>query len=189
MTNPDAAIVIAGEVMRADADAAWAWHAAAMQRRARPSRIEFAVFLAVAMALLLLGVPFAIILLVGPDAALAGLMAAVFGFWVALLFVKAMNGRTWQRIRELRRMGVGFHSYSFAPDGIGVEAPSGVVSRTPWTAIERIDITPRHLAFWHDGYFAQTIPRSLIGSPRAEANLLSAISRWATHITVPVPRA
>jgi len=184
MASTDDPIVISGEITRADFDAAFKWNAAALCRRGR-SLIESLLVIAAAIVLIVFAVPFAIIATVGEHAATPAMTAALFGYLVGIAFVGIQNRGMMGRVRRLRVSGLGPCTFRFGPKGLDVELSSGASSHTPWTAVKRFEMTPRHLAFWHDSAFAQFVPRVIFGGSGKEADLLSVGARWAPHLALP----
>jgi hypothetical protein len=178
-------IVFAGEMTRAESDAAFKWHSATLLRRGWPRWPE-RIITVVAAILILLAITFATVLFVSEQAGIpvmwTAILATAAGFWLNGL----LHRRVLKRIRQLNVAGIGPCTFAFDPGGLSVELASGSSSRTPWRTIKRIDLTPRHLAFWHDDYFAQYLPRAVIGS--GETELFAAIHRWAPHLVPPNTR-
>jgi hypothetical protein len=184
MASSEQPIIVAGEVTRADFDAAFKWQTRALLRRSRPQIVE-ALLVFVVMLILLLAIPFAIIAIDGERCATVGWNAGLFGFIVGLGAMTYFNRRTSRLMRALNKAGLGRHTFTFAPDGLTVERSSGASSHTPWTALKRMDVTPRHLAYWQDDFLAQFIPRAIVGAPVRETELLAAVGRWAPHLVTP----
>lgn len=184
MASTDDPIVISGEITRADFDAAFKWNAVALCRRGR-SWLELLLLIAAAIVLIVFAVPFTIIATVGEHAATPGTTVALFGYLVGIVFVGIQNRRMMGRVRRLRVSGLGPCTFRFGLKSLDVELSSGASSHTPWTAVRVIEITPRHLTFWHDSAFAQFVPRVICGGSDKEAELLSVVARWAPHLALP----
>lgn len=182
MAVPDDRLAFSGETSRTESEAAFNWYAATLRHRAQSSWLERVVATVVVIAVLVLGVPFTIIAIQPQDAALAGMLSAVFGFAVAIAFARFTNLRFMRQVQRLRTSNLGRSTYTFGSDGYGIELANGVSSLTPWTAVERVDVTAQYLVFWQDGYAGQIFPRSVTGGPPADAALLAAIRGWTPHL-------
>jgi hypothetical protein len=197
MASSDDPIVISGEITRADFDAASKWHLASVIRRARMSWCERVALVAAMLVLFALAILFTLVVTVDPklgiaedpDRVLTALIATCLGFFIAVALIAIKTRRTARRIRGLHATGIGPATFTLRPDSLTVEIASGFSSRTPWTAVQRFDLAPRHVAFWHDGHVAQFIPRAIIGGAAAETDLLAAIGRWAPHLASPAAGA
>lgn len=138
-----------------------------------------------AIVLIVFAVPFTIIATVGEHAATPGMTAVLFGYLIGIVFVGIQNRRMLARIRGLRGSALGPCTFRFGPDSFDVQMSSGASSRTPWKAVKAIEMTPRHVAFWHDAAFAQFVPRAFFGGADKEAELLANVARWAPHLAPP----
>ena len=185
MASPDDSIVIAGEVTRADFDAIFKWKGRRLSRRARLHWLEMILVGGIGSVIFLLAAPIVIIAIDGEQAATAGMFSALYGMLVGGALVTYQNFRLSRRVRGLNRSGIGRFTFRFGHDGLTVEKPSTASAWTPWSAITRLDVAPRHLVFWQDDLFAQDLPRAIIGGPAKEAELLAAIRRWAPYLASP----
>jgi hypothetical protein len=179
MALPDDRLVFSGEITRAESNAALRWYSIRLRRHGQLPLVERLV-MAIVAVIAVLAVPFIIIALQPDDVALVGMIAALFGFFLAIVVIRVTNLRFMQRVQQLRTSNIGRSTFTFGPDGYGVETPSGATSLTPWRAVKQVEITPQSIALWHDGYAVQIFPRALVDEPSRDAELLAAIRTWTS---------